>query len=125
MCWEVSRSHEIQTKLGYRFDGLVQQRHNSSANALELRLSCTNPSVCLLPQQSSLASYDNTLYNHHNIIEEWDMSSNSHNVEATILELYHVVNFLQLIKNQTPTDLTHWPLGKLNEILYILFSNGF
>ena len=24
-------------------DGLVQERHNSSANALELRLSCTNP----------------------------------------------------------------------------------
>ena len=26
-------------------DGLVQERHNSSANALELRLSCTNPWV--------------------------------------------------------------------------------
>ena len=25
-------------------DGLVQERHNSIANALELRLSCTNPS---------------------------------------------------------------------------------
>ena len=28
------------------FDGLVQQRRNSIANALELRLSCTNPSIC-------------------------------------------------------------------------------
>ena len=27
-------------------DGLVQQRHNSIANALELRLSCTNLSSC-------------------------------------------------------------------------------
>ena len=27
-------------------DGLVQERHNSIANALELRLSCTNPSTC-------------------------------------------------------------------------------
>ena len=26
-------------------DGLVQERHNSIANALELRLSCTNPSI--------------------------------------------------------------------------------
>ena len=26
------------------YDGLVQERHNSIANALELRLSCTNPS---------------------------------------------------------------------------------
>ena len=24
----------------------MQERHNSSANALELRLSCTNPSIC-------------------------------------------------------------------------------
>ena len=27
------------------FDGLVQERHNSIANTLELRLSCTNPSI--------------------------------------------------------------------------------
>ena len=26
-------------------DGLVQERHNSSALAIELRLSCTNPSI--------------------------------------------------------------------------------
>ena len=29
----------------YNFDGLVQERHNSSALAMELRLSCTNPSI--------------------------------------------------------------------------------
>ena len=28
-------------------NGLVQERHNSIANALELRLSCTNPSICI------------------------------------------------------------------------------
>ena len=28
-------------------DGLVQERCNSSALALELRLSCTNPSTCI------------------------------------------------------------------------------
>ena len=27
-------------------DGLVQERHNFSALAMELRLSCTNPSIC-------------------------------------------------------------------------------
>ena len=39
MCWPVgiSRSH---------VDGLVQERHNSIANAMELHLSCTNPSMC-------------------------------------------------------------------------------
>ena len=28
-------------------DGLVQKGRNSIANALELRLSCTNPSMCI------------------------------------------------------------------------------
>ena len=27
-------------------DGFVQERRNSSALAMELRLSCTNPSIC-------------------------------------------------------------------------------
>ena len=30
----------------YDINGLVQERRNSIANALELRLSCTNPSIC-------------------------------------------------------------------------------
>ena len=29
-------------------NGLVQERRNSSANALEFRLSCTNPLICML-----------------------------------------------------------------------------
>ena len=32
----------------YYFNGLVQERGNSIANALELRLSCTNPSILSL-----------------------------------------------------------------------------
>ena len=35
-----------ETELHYQYiDGLVQERHNSSALAMELRLSCTNPSI--------------------------------------------------------------------------------
>ena len=34
---------------GSHFDGLVQERRNSSALAMELRLSCTNPSICRSP----------------------------------------------------------------------------
>ena len=35
-----------RTKIQYNyFDGLVQERHNSSALAMELHLSCTNPSI--------------------------------------------------------------------------------
>ena len=32
--------------LTVHFNGLVQEKRNSIANALELRLSCTNPSIC-------------------------------------------------------------------------------
>ena len=32
---------------GVHFDGVVQERHNSIANALALHLSCTNPSIWL------------------------------------------------------------------------------
>ena len=37
-------------------NGLVQERRNSSAKALELRLSCTNPLVCVTPGQDELLS---------------------------------------------------------------------
>ena len=33
---------------GGNLDGLLQERHNSIANALELRFSCTNPSIYTL-----------------------------------------------------------------------------
>ena len=36
----------------YQIDGSVQERRNSIANALELRLSCTNPSKCVLWRSS-------------------------------------------------------------------------
>ena len=32
----------------YHIDGLVQERRNSIANALEVHLSCTNPSICTM-----------------------------------------------------------------------------
>ena len=41
---------------GHYIDGLVQERRNSIANALELRLSCTNPSIYAV----SLARYKTT-----------------------------------------------------------------
>ena len=33
----------VETRLYFHIDGLVQERHNSSASAMELHLSCTNP----------------------------------------------------------------------------------
>ena len=40
---------QLDSKYFHRWytDELVQERHNSIANALELRLSCTNPSICV------------------------------------------------------------------------------
>ena len=49
LAWSASVSYDMWTvKDGdiYHIEGLVQERHNSSALAMELRLSCTNPSIC-------------------------------------------------------------------------------
>ena len=43
-------------------DGLVQERHNSIANALELRLSCTNPSIWLLIRADRVCSNQFNLF---------------------------------------------------------------
>ena len=40
--------YPYKLKVMYNIDGLVQERHNSIAKALELHLSCTNPSICSL-----------------------------------------------------------------------------
>ena len=46
----MSVAHGTQTRKEIHntahIDGLVQERRNTIANALQLRLSCTNPSVC-------------------------------------------------------------------------------
>ena len=34
------------SQIQYYIDGLMQERHNSIANAMELRLSCINPMIC-------------------------------------------------------------------------------
>ena len=40
----IMKASQLPISLQLHNDGLVQERRNSSANALELRLSCTNPS---------------------------------------------------------------------------------
>ena len=42
---------KLQVCFNIAIDGLVQERRNSIANALELRLSCTNPLRCRFHQQ--------------------------------------------------------------------------
>ena len=58
----LQENEELKVKVSYlHIDGLMQERRNSVANGLELRLSCTNPSIlytynkycpCLYPCQS-------------------------------------------------------------------------
>ena len=43
--------HPHPTQLVTHINGLVQERRNSIANVLELRLSCTNPSIYRYAQQ--------------------------------------------------------------------------
>ena len=40
-----SKCHSTTREFDDLFDEFVQERRNSIANALELRLSCTNPSI--------------------------------------------------------------------------------
>ena len=42
-----SLSNLFGTNHAWYIDGLVHERRNSIANAMELRLSCTNPSICM------------------------------------------------------------------------------
>ena len=44
-------SQSQHMSMTFHIDGLVQERRNSSAIAMELRLSCTNPSLCELHVQ--------------------------------------------------------------------------
>ena len=47
--WKTTRcSYSIRQNIPLNIDGFVQERRNSSALAMELRLSCTNPSICTL-----------------------------------------------------------------------------
>ena len=48
-------------------DGLVQERRKSSANALELRLSCTNPSKCFT-QPQCVNHWNSPTEHHPNIV---------------------------------------------------------
>ena len=53
ICLVPSKSPEQQN-----IDGLMQGRRNSSALAMELRLSCTNPSTCCLPYTANTMPTD-------------------------------------------------------------------
>ena len=49
--WQVIYVHEKEERGMHHINRLVQESRNSSALAMELRLSCTNPSTCTLAEQ--------------------------------------------------------------------------
>ena len=49
-------------------DGLVQERRNSSALAMELRLSCTNPSIRIAINEKNDQLYHDVSYITYNIL---------------------------------------------------------
>ena len=44
--WAITLTCDVPVRYRLYIDGLVQERRNSIALAMELRLSCTNPSIC-------------------------------------------------------------------------------
>ena len=91
---------------GDQIDGLMQERRNSIANTLELRLFCTNPSKLLI--HASKASF-------------WQPIASS---------IMHHYRWQQLTDHKfwqphwlTFESLTHWGRDKMADILYTAFSN--
>ena len=62
--------NHIKSKTFYYFDGIVQERHNSSALAMELCLSCTNPPI----SSKHFKSYDVL----HAYFQSWRSASRRH-----------------------------------------------
>ena len=52
--WKLSVFTDPAQLIRHHINGLVQERRNPSALAVELRLSCTNPSICSVFQVGSL-----------------------------------------------------------------------
>ena len=66
-------------------DGLMQERRNSIANALELCLSCTNPSTCDVSAVST-------------------MKGNSYAGKTCFALIAHLYSFLQATTSSTNVD---------------------
>ena len=61
----VPRRRWSTISIGQYIDGLVQERRNSSALAVDLRLSCINPSICTLKSEQCVSTLTYT-YSHNN-----------------------------------------------------------
>ena len=107
-------------------DGLVQERRNSIANVLELCLSCTNPSIFKCISLKRFIFYNGfVFYNgfcsfvfyyvsavlYFTMV--WHQAGDKPFIEPMITLFTDTFYYVSPDLNQ----LTHWPMGNLNEIL--------
>ena len=83
------------TYLSY-IDGLVQERHNSIANALELRLSCTDPSILTWKLWNTLI-----MVNYHSDIQKYIL-----NVQTSMM-WHKSINTLSWIRSLSSAKMIH------------------
>ena len=59
---------QVQKQNIDKIDGLVQERHNSTANALELRLSVTKPSIYWTNKISIVSTLADPTHYHRSVL---------------------------------------------------------
>ena len=106
--------HELRLWLFsiYHIDGLAQERHNSIANALQLRLSCSNPSILSLFESTGASTLkgNNTvmqyLKNSLNLVFSLLTYGSGHEGVAVLLPRF-AIKIIAKPGNTTATPL--WP----------------
>ena len=129
------------------FNGLVQERHNSSALAMELRLSCANPSICesidfkfasdylaklALCSHKPINDFQKCLFfqitdQYYLCLENQILLVNEKSalfkiVSTVTLETHYSVISMSI---SAKISLTHWGRDKLAAIAQTTFSNAF
>ena len=98
----LSFSFSFHHRLKHYIDGLVQERRNSSALAMELRFSCTNPSIYNARLSFTAATFQhrNELLNQAN--SNFDISLHCSPLSTEVIR--HDLNFRQKVQDTADVD---------------------
>ena len=102
-----STSQEISTHWHHHITGLVQERRNSNALKMELRLSCTNPAIWFPVKQP----WKIEVNNRYTTGNSTTMKTKFNQIRSMCYGTY------TWLHGWTVGSLTHRPLGDLNKIL--------
>ena len=105
-------------------DELVQERCNSSALAMELRLSCTNPSISMAAVQACSNTITNTLELLQSCTKP-SVSSSMPDHEIIVLMQPVLTDLIVILVGAVRAWLTHWVREKMAAIFQTTFSNAF